>query len=152
MKKLMLTFMMVASFILPAPQAHAGSFLDSDWFEPTLFCAVAGGAGYASAGEGDEIMYAGIGCAAGALVGYLINSRYKNKYGQVYQEEIQDLKRAVKEMEVQQALKAANGEEDNYSLKIQEVVPGKRLPNGDVLAPTIREKLILPGEGVRIGE
>lgn len=152
MKKIMLTLALVMSFILPATPAHAGSLFDSDWFEPTLFCVVAGGAGYAGAAKGNELTYAGIGCAAGALIGYLINSRYKNKYGAVYQEEIQDLKRSVKEMEVQQALKAANGEEDNYSLRIQEVVPGKRLPNGDVLAPTIREKLILPGEGVRIGE
>lgn len=151
MKKLMISLMLVVSFLIP-PQAQAGSFFDSDWFEPTLFCAALGGGGYAAAGDGDQLMYAGVGCAAGALIGYLINSRYKDKYGRVYQEEIQDLKRSVKEMEIQQALKAANGEEDNYSLKIQEVVPGKRLPNGDVLAPTIREKLILPGEGVRIGE
>lgn len=142
--------MLAVSFMLPAP-AQAG-FMDSDWFEPTLFCAIAGGGAYAGAPEGDQMMYAGVGCAAGALIGYLINQRYKNKYGSVYQEEIQDLRRSVKEMEVMQALKAANGEDDNYSIRIQEVVPGKRLPNGDVLAPTIREKLVLPGEGVRIGE
>jgi hypothetical protein len=150
MKKIAITLMLMVSFVLPAP-AQAG-FFDSEWFEPTLFCAVGGGAAYGSASDGDEMMYAGIGCAAGALLGYFINQRYKSKYGTVYQEEIQDLRRSVKEMEVQQALKAASGEEDNYSIKIQEVVPGKRLPNGDVLAPTIRERLVLPGEGVRIGE
>ena len=150
MKKLLITLALAVSFILPAP-AQAG-FFDSEWFEPTLFCAVGGAAGYGAAKTGDEMMYAGIGCGVGALLGYFINQRYKSKYGSVYQEEIQDLRRSVKEMEVMQALKAANGEEDNYSLKVQEVVPGKRLPNGDILAPTIREKLILPGEGVRIGE
>lgn len=151
MKKIILTLTLVVSFILPPTQAQAG-FFDSEWFEPTLFCAVAGGAGYAGASKGNEATTAGLGCLGGALLGYLINQRYKSKYGTVYQEEIQDLKRSVREMEVMQAQKAANGEEDNYSLKVQEIVPGKRLPNGDVLAPTIREKLILPGEGVRVGE
>lgn len=143
--------MLVLGFMLPTSQAHAG-FFNSDWFEPSLFCVLAGGGGYAVAKSGDELMYAGIGCAAGAVIGYLVNSHYKDKYGSQYQEEIHDLRQSVKEMEVMQALKAANGEDDNYSIKIQEVVPGKRLPNGDVLAPTIREKLVLPGEGVRIGE
>ncbi len=149
MKKQLLGILLAMSFILPLP-AKAG-FMDSDYFEPTLFC-VAGAAGGYSAGGDNQALYAGAGCAVGALLGYMINQRYKDKYGGVYQEEIRDLRRSVKEMEVMQAQKAANGEEDQYSLRIQEIVPGKRLPNGDVLAPTIREKLILPGEGVRIGE
>lgn len=152
MKSKLLFLILIFSFLMPQQKANAGIF-DSDYFEPTLFCAVAGGAAYASmADDSNQMLMTGIGCATGALIGYWINSRYKKKYGTVYQEEIRDLRRAVREMEVIQAQKAANGEEDQFSIRIQEIVPGKRLPNGDVLAPTIREKLVLPGEGVRIGE
>lgn len=150
MKKQFIALLLALSFLAPLP-AQAG-FMDSDYFEPTLFCAIGGAGGYAAGGEDNQVLYAGAGCAVGALIGYFINQRYKSKYGTVYQEEIRDLRRAVKENEVMQAQKAANGEEDQYSIRIQEIVPGKRLPNGDVLAPTIREKLVLPGEGVRIGE
>lgn len=152
MKIKLLCLFLALTFLLPNNQAKA-SILDSDWFEPGLFCAVAGGAGYmAGRDSGNDMVYAGLGCAAGALVGYLINARYKNKYGTVYQEQIRDLRRSIEEMHVMQAQKAANGEDDQYSIRIQERVEGKRLPNGDILAPTIREKLILPGEGFRVGE
>lgn len=151
MKKKLLCLFLALTFLTPS--IAKASILDSEWFEPGLFCVVGGGVGYATGQtNGNEMMYAGLGCAAGALIGYMINQRYKNKYGAVYQGEIRDLRRSIEEMHVMQAQKAANGEEDQYSIRIQEIVPGKRLQNGDVLAPTIREKLILPGEGYRIGE
>lgn len=148
------TYILVASLLgLPTQQAHAGSFLDSDWFEPTLFCGIGGAAGYSTAKTGEEVNQAAIFCLVGAGIGWLINSRYKSKYGAVYQEEIRDLRRDISEMQIMQAQGAARGDEDeSYSVKIQEVVPGKRLEDGSIIAPTLRDRLVLPGEGNMLGE
>lgn len=150
MKRIILTLVMAMSLTF-APQAKAG-VTDSSWFEPTILCVGAGAAGYAGASKGQEAMTAGLGCAAGALIGWLINSHYRSKYSNVYEEEINDLRKSQREMEILMATKASKGEEDNFSIRIQEVVPGKKLPDGSVMAPTFREKLVVPTEGTRIGD
>jgi hypothetical protein len=151
MKKF-LSIMLVLSMVIPV-NAHAWSIFDSEWFEPTLFCLGAGAAGYTSAKKGDEVNQGALFCAGGALIGWLINSRYKSKYGAVYQEEIKDLRRDIQEMQIMQAQKAAKVEEDTTgSVKIQEYVPGKRLEDGSVLYPTLRDRLVIPGEGSGVGE
>ncbi len=151
MKKVV-SLMLALALTIPV-NAHAWSPWNSDWFEPTLFCAIGGAAGYTSAKEGEEVNQAALFCAGGALIGWLINSRYKDKYGQMYQEEIKDLRRDISEMQMMQAQKAARGEEDTTgSVKIQEFVPGKRLEDGSVMYPTLRDRLILPGEGNMVGE
>ena len=150
MKKL-LTLIIAFSMAIPV-NAHAGIF-ESDWFEPTLFCGIGAAAGYTSAKDGQEVNQAALFCAGGALLGWIINERYKSKYGAAYQEEIKDLRRDISEMQIMQAQKAAKGEEDTTgSIKIQEIVPGKRLEDGSVMYPTLRDRLVLPGEGDMVGE
>lgn len=150
MKKIIMTLTLSLGLIF-SPTAQAG-ITDSGWFEPTILCVAGGAAGYGSASKGNEVNTAAIGCAAGALIGWLINSHYRSKYSNVYEQEIQDLRKSQREMEIMQAQKASRGEDDMYSIKIQEVVPGKKLPDGSVLAPTIRDRLVVPTEGTRIGD
>jgi hypothetical protein len=132
--------------------------MGNDYFEPLLSCGAAGGGAFLYSGSvdgnetQDDLIYAGVGCATGALIGYLINRRYRKKYGREYQSEIKDLRRAVRELEALNAYRSSEQEEGTHSIKIQEIVPGKRLQDGSIMAPTIRERLVLPGEGVRVGE
>lgn len=151
MKKLIISLVLGITFSFN--NAFAG-----DYFEPLLFCGIAGGGGYVYSGTIDEnetqddIIYAGVGCVTGALFGYFINRRYRKKYGKEYQSEIKDLRRAVRELEALNAIRSSEEDEGTHSIKIREVVPGKRLQDGSIMAPTIRERLVLPGEGVRVGE
>ena len=153
MKKF-LSYILVAALLgLPTQQAQAASFWNSDWFEPAIFCAAAGAVGYTTAKTGEEVNQGAIFCVAAAGIAWLVNQRYKSKYGEVYQEEIRDLRRDITEMNIMAAQKAARGEEDeSYSIKIQEIVPGKRLEDGSILAPTLRDRLVIPGEGNTLGE
>lgn len=142
---------LLIALILPF-QAFAGSWTDSFWFEPTILCVAGAGGGYTTAPKGSEGTNAAIGCAVGGLIGYLLNTHYKDKFTESAQLEIDDLNRTIKEIQAQQAQKILNGEDETVSLRIKQIVPGQRLPDGSVTAPTVREKLILPGEGTRIGE
>lgn len=125
---------------------------DSFWFEPTLLCVAGAGGGYATAPKGNEGTNAAIGCAVGGLIGYLLNDHYKDKFTKNAQKEIDDLNKTIMEIQMQQAQKILNGEDETVGLRVKQIVPGQRLPDGSVTAPTIREKLILPAEGTRIGE
>lgn len=127
-------------------------FTDSNYFEPTLLCLTAGAGGYFGAPQGDEAMYAAGACAIGAGITYLINSHYEDKYSRVYRKQLDQALEAVKQFQEMQAAKAANGDEGPYSLRIREIVPPQKLSNGEVTAPTIREKLVVPGSDIRIGE
>ena len=137
-------------------QAQAKSIWDSEWFEPTLFCAVGGAAGYASQSDGessDQAIYGAVGCGVGALLGYLINKRYQSKYGEQYQEELKAMQKTIREMQVQQAQRGESLDlEANDYLIQKEIVPGKKLPNGDIMSPTIKYRLVNPGQNLRIGE
>lgn len=146
--------MLIAALILnllPTGKANAG-IINSNLFEPILLCAAGGTAGALTAQQGQELIYGSIFCGAGALTGVLINSHYKSKYSVNYEKEIQELRSSIKEAQLQQALRAANSEDETYSIKIRQVVPGQRLPNGEIIAPTIRERLVPPGENIRLGD
>ena len=150
MKKLIVIFTMLAF------TSQASAFWDSDWFEPSLFCAVAGGAGYVSQQDNDsdqQIIYGLGGCAIGALLGYMLNERYKSKYGEQYQEELSAMQKTIRELQVQQAQRGESLDlEANDYLIQKEVVPGQKLPNGDILSPTIKYRLINPGQNNRVGD
>lgn len=150
MKKLLIA-MIIFSMTTPA---FAKSIWDSDWFEPTLLCVTLGAAGGLSQEDSnDQMVYGAVGCGVGALVGYLINQRYKSKYGDQYQEEIKSLQMSIRELQVQQAQRGQSMDlEANDYLIQKEVVPGQKLQNGDVLSPTIKYRLIQPGQDVRIGD
>jgi hypothetical protein len=150
-KKIALTLGIILSVASPVKNARA-DITDSTLFEPLLLCAAGGAAGAFTAQQGQEILLGSIFCGAGALTGVLINSHYKSKYAHNYEKEIQELRSSIKEAQLQQALKAANSEDETYSIKIRQVVPGQRLPNGEIIAPTIRERLVPPGENIRLGD
>lgn len=143
---------MIALLIALTPLQSFAGFTDSFWFEPTLLCVAGGAGGYLGAPDGDEVLYGAVGCAVGAGIGYLINSHYKNKFTTAQQKELDDKLRTIQEMQAQQAQRAARGEDESIAVRIQEIVPGQTLPDGSVMAPTLKERLVLPGEGIRVGE
>ena len=149
MKKIV---MAIVLFTMMIPVKSFAGITDSFWFEPGLLCAAGGIGGYVAAPKGSEAQTAVIGCVVGGLIGYLLNDHYKEKFTRSQQAEIDDLNRVIKEIQAQQAQKILNGEDETVGLRVKQIVPGQRLPDGSVTAPTIREKLILPGEGTRIGE
>jgi len=86
------------------------------------------------------------------LVGYFINDHYEDKFTKNAQKDLQDMKKIIKEMELQQAQKVMRGEDESIGVRVREVIPGTQLPDGSIQAPTVREKLILPSNGITIGE
>lgn len=148
MKKIL--FLIMTCFV--ANTAHAGLF-ESDYFEPGVLCVAGGVGGYMAASKGNELLVAGIGCGAGFVSGLIINSHFKSKFGRAYQQEVGELKNTVREFQMLQAQQAAKGDANSgISLRVREVIPGKTLPNGSVTAPTVRERLVLPGENLRVGD
>lgn len=153
MKKLSVGLITLALFA-NIQSANAG-ITDSSVFEPLLGCAVGGGAGYLVANNqspGNELIYAALFCGGGALIGVLLNSHYSDKYGRVYQDDLAKMRQNVKMMELQQGLRAAHNEDDEFAIRLKKVVPGQKLPNGSVTAPTIIESLVPPGDTVRLND
>lgn len=148
------TILVLLTLLLATPAS--ADITRSPWFEPVVLCVASAGAGYAltPSDSGDELMYAGIGCALGAVAGYFINRHYENKYSDNYKKEINDKNQVIREFEMMQAIKASKGNEDDddFSIRVREVIPGKRLPDGSIQSPSIRERLILPGYEYRVGD
>lgn len=151
LKNLTIILGLILAMLSQTKSARA-DITNSGLFEPLLLCAAGGSAGFVTAQPGQEVLMGSIFCGVGALTGVLINSHYKSKYAHNYEKEIYDLRNSIKEAQLQQALKAANSEDETYSIKIRQVVPGQRLPNGEIIAPTIRERLVQPGESIRLGD
>ena len=151
MKKIILSIV----FISTLTQQSRADITDSENLEPGLLCALGAGGGYAVAsqsGSGNELLYSGGACAVGLLAGYYLNGHYKEKYTKAQNKKIDDLNLAIEQMHKMQAEHAAKNDDVSYSIKVREVVPGQVLPNGEVTAPTIRERLLLPGSNLRIGD
>jgi hypothetical protein len=110
MKKIILSLLLTVSII---PSSHAG-FYDSDYFEPTLACAIGGAVGYTSASSGNELMNAGLYCAAGAVLGYVTNQYYRKKVDRVHENKISDIDFQIRERVIRQARKATLGTMDEY--------------------------------------
>lgn len=151
--KLALT--LLVSALIPL-QTHAAEdeagFTDSFWFEPGLACAMGAAGGYALSKKGDEVAYSAAGCVATGGIMYLINSYYDNKVAKNKDREIKKLRELIKFQEAIQAQKAAKGDpNETYSIRVQEVVPAQKLPDGSVIAPTIKENLVVPNERLEVG-
>jgi hypothetical protein len=151
MSKLLIIALTLASLVVAPQQAKAG-FTDSSAFEPVLGCVIAGAGGYAGGPKGQEMVYAAAGCGIGALIGVLLNMHYSAKYDSVYKNDLTEMRHTIKEMELQSAMRAANGEDENISIRIRQVIPGQKRSDGSVSAPTIVESLVPPGETVRVGD
>lgn len=135
-----------------AAKAEETSFMDSEYFEPAMACAIAGGVGYYTAPQGKELPTSIIGCAVGGLIVNTVSNYFKDKHTKNKDKEVDKYKKAVDAFQAAQAQKAARGEKDIFSIRIQEVVPGQKLPNGEIVAPTVKEKLVLPGSDLLVGE
>lgn len=120
-------------------------------FNPITFCVVPGGVAYAMT-KNNQAMIAGAACAVGALLEIGLHSAIKDSSEKKLKEEISDLKNALKERETLDALRASQGEDETFSIKVRERVPGYVNERGEAVAPTIREKLIMPGNGVMVGD
>lgn len=127
-------------------------FSDSNWFEPTIMCVAGGVGGYYMSPKGNESAYTAIGCLASAGVTYFINRHYEDKFSKAYQKRLDQAMETIKQFEQLQAIKAANGDEGPYSLRVREVVPAQKLPNGEISSPRIREYLVVPGADIRVGD
>jgi len=150
MRRFMVLFLCLCT-TLPA-FAEWDEFVDSNYFEPTIFCLVGGATGYYGGPASNQTAYAVGGCAIGALVTYAINKHYESKYTKSYNQKIDRLTESLKQFQELQANKAANGDEGPYSLRVREIVPAQVLSNGQVRAPTVSEKLIVPSADVRVGD
>lgn len=147
MVKFLIALLMVAPF-----SARAGEWSDSIWFEPSIACAGGAAVGYSQAKPGDEALYSAGGCALLGGAMYLINSYYHNKVGKSKDTEITKLREILKLHDQITAQKAAKGDPNEiYSLRVQEVVPAQKLDTGEVIAPTIKESLILPNQNLEVG-
>ena len=135
----------------PTKTARA-DLMDSDYLEPTAFCVGGGVTGYMGASQGNEFVSALLFCGVGAVTGFALNNYYKIKNEKYYARELKVLRQTVDEFKMRDAISAANGDNKEFGLRVREIIPGQVLPNGQVSAPTIRERLVLPGEGVRVGE
>lgn len=148
MKKIIITGFLTLLFTFNS--ATAG-ITNSTWFDPSIGCVLAGGGAYVATTENQAII-GGAACAITALAIYFLQERGRSIQKSAHDEEVYDLKNALKEVEIQQAQAAARGDDESYSIKVREVVPGYKDSKGNIIAPTIREKLILPGEGMRVGD
>jgi hypothetical protein len=150
MKKLLLTFTIVVSSLT----AKAGI---GDWFhfEPLMLCAAGAGGGYAATTvDKDKNQNAAIGCAVGALIGYGINYYYDDKFGAKYQKDIKDQARMIQDMQWSMATKVEKGLDEDHDgvIIVEQVVPAQQTPNGEIIMPTKRKKIVIPGEGARFGQ
>ena len=149
MKNLLIATLLV----LTSLTAKAG-FTDWFYFEPAALC-VAGAAGgyYGTTDDKNKGQNAAIGCAVGALIGYGINSYYDGKFGNQYQKDLKDKDRMIQEMQWVQAGKVIRGEDEEMDgvMIVEQIVPAQTTSKGEIIMPTKRKKLIIPGEGTRIG-
>lgn len=143
-------FLLFLTFLL-IPSAKA-EMKDSFWFEPTLACVVGGAVGYVTSKKGNELTYSSIGCLIGGGVMYMVGSYYETKVSSSKNKEIDELRKIIKFQEQIQAQSSAKGDATGvYSLRVQEVVPAQKLPDGSVMAPTIKETLVLPTNHFEVG-
>jgi hypothetical protein len=150
MKKI-ISLIIAMSLSIPA-LADWDEFVDSNYFEPTMTCVAVGGAAYLGAPKGNEAAYAAGGCIIGGLITYAINKHYEGKYNKAYLQKIDKMAESLKQFQELQANKAANGDEGPYSLRVREIVPAQVLSNGQVRAPTVSEKLVVPSADIRVGD
>lgn len=150
MKKALLTL----TIILSSLSAKAGL---TDWFhfEPAILCAAGAGGGYtATTDDKQKGQNAAIGCAVGALIGYAINYHYEDKFGAQYQKDLRDQARMIQDMQWSMATKVEKGLDEDHDgvIIVEQVVPAQQTPNGEIIMPTKRKKLVIPGEGARYGQ
>lgn len=153
MKKILLTLTIIVSSL----NAKAGI---TDWFhfEPAMLCVAGAGGGYAATASdksnNEKSQNAAIGCAVGALIGYAINYHYEDKFGAQFQKDLRDKDRMIQDMQWGLATKVEKGldEDTDGVLILEQVVPAQVTPTGEVIMPTKRKKLVIPGEGARYGQ
>jgi len=132
--------------------ARADGWSDSIWFEPSITCAAGAAIGYSQAKPGEEALYSTGGCLILGGAMYMINSYYQNKVGKAKDLEISKLREILKLHDQIFAQKSAKGDPSEiYSLRVQEVVPAQKLDSGEIIAPTIKESLILPNQSLEVG-
>lgn len=115
-------------------------------FEPSIVCLAGAAGGYMMSDVGNEMLYAGIGCAAGYFVGAMINDHYEAKYTAPAAAEVKRAQQVIDSMIDAQA-KSEPGKSAKtgwYRLKIKTVKGGK-MPNGSVRKATEEAFVESPG-------
>ena len=93
-------------------------------------------------------------CKCFPLIGYGINSYYDKKFSKKFTKDLRDKDRMIQEMQwstVDKMERGVDGELDGVII-VEQIQPAQKLSNGDILMPTKVKKLIIPGEGARIGK
>ena len=131
MKKLLILVLFICQ------SAYAG-FYDSDYFEATSLCVIAGSATYLSNQDGDDIVVeSALACGVGALVGYSMTKYFKKKVVNRHQIELEDLKIQNQKFEDELMQHAIRGDTDvNYGVISEEPVKGSNLKGRGVMSPT----------------
>lgn len=150
MKSILILVILTFSF-----NSNAGFWSEvknSFYFEPTLLCVAGAAGGYTVGNENDRNTTMAIGCLGGAAIGYFMNDYYENKFNSQYQDKLDKYKQIIEHRRKVQAYKAAKGEDFEFAVKVREIVPAQKLGNGEVRAPTVKEKLILLEDDMFLGE
>lgn len=123
--------------ILISQSVYAG-FYDSDYFEATSLCVIAGSANYLANQDGDDVIVeSALACGVGALVGYSVTKYFKKKVVKRHQIELEDLKIQNQKFEYELMQHAIKGDTDvNYGVISEEPVKGTNLKGRGVMSPT----------------
>lgn len=149
MKKLILILILIGN-ILITPSAKALTLGDYV-FNPITFCVIPGGIAY-SMSSNNQAMIAGAACAVGALLEYGMESVIKESATKGLLEENEDLKNQLRERETLDAIRSSEGEDETFSVKVKQRLPGYINERGEAVAPTWIEKLVMPGNGTLLGD
>jgi hypothetical protein len=146
MKKIILLSLLVSN------QLYA-NWADSDFTEPTIGCALAGGAMYLTSkgSSTTKLQNFGIGCVVGAAVGAVVNNYYDNKVGKQYKGDIVKLQSQLNSFVYRQAVDSSLGI-DNSSMISTEVIKGNYRPDGSYQMPSLNLKMKVPGAGIDLND
>lgn len=146
MKTLKIAIVSIFTFLsLASNNSYAGVF-ESKWTEPLLLGALGSVLAIAAApADGDPTQYGSIGFAAGAGLGWGINSYYENKYEARYIQNMNDLKKKVDLYQQRDAQRASTKDmKTRYGVIVQEYVEPQDLGNGQVTSGYIIERHTTP--------
>lgn len=149
MKNILLITLILNAGLMTS-DAYSADWTDTSVKEPTIGCAVLGGAAYLM-GQSSTMSLAA--CALGAVAGYSMEQYYTNKVSDKYETDIKFLKSQMDEMIYQRAKRASKGDFDEGDVVWKKsIVPAKILRDGTLVPETIHLKPTLPGNNMILGE
>lgn len=138
------TYLLIALMLLNLPLTAKAGFYDSDYFEPTLGCAIGGAVGYSST-KTDQALNAGLYCLGGIALGLIVNSYYRKKVDAVHERELAERSARILRKKVELANSATLGDTNRpYAIEAEQIEDAQQMPDGTVIAPSRRTILETP--------